>query len=99
MPGDFDGDQDVDLDDVGLFEAQFGSQSHGPVPGPPYTADFDEDDDVDLDDFLVMRDNLGTVAGAPGAATATPEPSSAVLLMLGLGAVVRRKKYDRGQQA
>ena len=91
VDGDLDGDGDVDLDDVGLFEAQFGSQSHGPAPGPPYTADFDEDDDVDLDDFLVMRDNYEPGVFAPDGAS-TPEPATMSLLALGGLMVLRRRR-------
>ena len=92
VPGDLSGDGDVDTEDVGLFELQFGSQPHGPAPGPPYTADFDEDDDVDLHDFLVMRDNLGAGPAAPAAAA--PEPATMTLLALGGMLVLRRRRKD-----
>ena len=93
VPGDLSGDGDVDTEDVGLFELQFGSQPHGPVPGPPYTADFDEDDDVDLHDFLVMRDYLGTGVGAAPAVAATPEPATMTVLALGGLMVLRRRRH------
>ena len=96
VPGDLDGDGDVDLADLGLFELQFGSQSHGPAPGPPYSADFDEDQDVDLDDFVVMRDNLGAGVTAPQpAGAATPEPATLILMAAGLPVLVRRSRRRR----
>ena len=91
VPGDLDGDDgDVDLDDVAVFENQFGSQPH--APGPPYTADFDEDDDVDLDDFLVMRNNFGTGVSAPEGGATIPEPATMTVLALGGLMVLRRRR-------
>ena len=88
VPGDLSGDGDVDIEDVGLFEAQFGSQAPG-----TYTADFDEDGDVDLDDFKIMRDYWGAVAAAPAGA-ATPEPATMTLLAIG-GLMVFRGRRRR----
>ena len=86
VPGDLSGDGDVDIEDVGLFEMQFGSQAPG-----AYTADFDEDQDVDLDDFKVMRDNLGAAGSAPQGGAATPEPATMTVLALGGMLVLRRR--------
>ena len=85
VPGDLDGDGDVDDIDLGLFEGQFGSQAPG-----TYTADFDGDEDVDLDDYLVMRNNIG--AGAAAAPGATPEPATMTVLAIGGLMVVRRRR-------
>ena len=50
----------------------------------------------DLIDFTMMRANFGAgVVTAPplgDPTAATPEPASAILLLLGLGAVIRRRK-------
>ena len=89
VPGDVDGDGDVDLNDVGFFEARFG-QSGLPLPPGTNSADLDADGDVDLHDLTILRDNYG--AGVGAAPAAAPEPGSAALLVLGLGAVIRRRK-------
>lgn len=52
IPGDFDGDEDVDLADFGFFQNCYAG---GGAPGTGCTAaDLDEDDDVDLDDTAMM---------------------------------------------
>ncbi|MFQ5414167.1 MAG: hypothetical protein ACE5E6_06880 [Phycisphaerae bacterium] len=55
-PGDFDGDGDVDLDDLAAFRACYTGPGGGPV-GPECTpGDFDGDGDIDLDDYLALRE-------------------------------------------
>ena len=54
IPGDLDGDGDVDLADFSIFCWAFGSKKGDPnyIPG----ADLDHDGDVDMDDFeLFMK--------------------------------------------
>lgn len=56
IPGDFDGDGDVDLFDFGSFVACISGPNHGTppptcAPGDFETADLDEDFDVDLHDL------------------------------------------------
>jgi hypothetical protein len=65
IPGDFDGDSDVDVDD--LFDAELGWQARF-------------GDDLTGDDFLVWQQNLGSglPAGDPPA-TPVPEPIAIVL--------------------
>ena len=91
VPGDVDDDGDVDLQDLGYFEAQFGMSGLPVPPVGPNSADIDEDGDVDLDDLKIMRDYWGWVSPEAPAA-ATPEPASAILLVMGLGAVIRRRR-------
>ena len=85
VPGDVDGDGDVDLADMSFFEAQFGDAA----PGED-SCDFDDDGDVDLDDLAVMRDNFGYVSPAPSAAT--PEPTTLIMLAAGLSVLSKRKR-------
>jgi hypothetical protein len=57
IPGDVDGDKDVDRDDFFAFLDAYGS-----VPGDPNwdpDCDFDWDGDVDRDDFFIFLDNYG----------------------------------------
>ena len=89
-PVDINGDGVVDELDYDNLVAQFG----GP-PDAAESADFNGDGLVDLYDFAIMRAYFGYgVAAASNAelVATTPEPSSAVLLLLGLGAVVRHRK-------
>jgi len=55
VPGDADGDGDVDLDDFVILKQTFGND-----PLVDNRADFDGDGDVDLDDFVVLKQNFGT---------------------------------------
>jgi len=88
-PGDTNRDYIVDGSDYDNLLAQFG--------GPPgvESADFTGDGLVDLGDFAILRGHFDSgAAAAPDGefAAMTPEPASAVLLLLGLGVFVHRKK-------
>jgi len=60
-PGDFDGDEDVDLDDHALFADCMAGPGEPPAPSLTSVSncltafDFNEDDDVDAADFLVLQ--------------------------------------------
>ncbi len=54
VPGDADGDGDVDLDDFVILKTTFGQH-----PLVDSRADFDGDGDVDLDDFVILKNNFG----------------------------------------
>ena len=58
LPGDFDGDGDVDLSDFATFALCFSNGATTPPPGcseSDFTAcDLDDDDDVDLTDFATF---------------------------------------------
>ncbi|MDP7288053.1 MAG: hypothetical protein QGH94_08675, partial [Phycisphaerae bacterium] len=89
LPGDANGDGDVNDADLALFEAQFGEAGAG------QTADFDGDGDVDLDDFVIIRENFGfTSAPQPAAPdfSATPEPAAMILLAAGFPVLFRRRR-------
>jgi hypothetical protein len=51
IPGDSDGDDDVDLVDFAAFQLCYTGSSAGPVDENCQTFDFDDDTDVDLTDF------------------------------------------------
>ncbi|MDP6546592.1 MAG: PEP-CTERM sorting domain-containing protein, partial [Phycisphaerae bacterium] len=89
-PGDANGDDRVNEVDLAILNDQWGLRA------PDQSCDFDGDGDVDIDDFNILKVNMGwdgTGGGAPQAtASETPEPCSAVLMLLGLGAVIRRRR-------
>ena len=60
LPGDFDGDGDVDLSDFVTFQLCFGGSNNPPAPTcpPGIDADLDGDGDVDLADFLIFQQNF-----------------------------------------
>ena len=59
LPGDFDGDGDVDLDDFGSFSACYNGSERPPAATcpPGVDADLDGDGDCDLDDFALFAAN------------------------------------------
>jgi len=60
LPGDFDGDGDVDLSDFTQFQLCFGGSNNPPAATcpPGVNADLDGDGDVDLADFLIFQQNF-----------------------------------------
>lgn len=79
IPGDTDGDRDVDFLDYLAVKAGFGK------PGGWAEGDFDGDGDVDFVNYLVAKANfgLGCPAGESAAgSSAIPEPASLSLLVL-----------------
>jgi hypothetical protein len=85
LPGDIDEDGDVDLTDMSLFVAHSGT-SAGSIWT---TGDFNGDAKTSLRDLALLQANFGTRAAilAPGespSAAAVPEPSSIVLVIIGM---------------
>jgi hypothetical protein len=79
VPGDFDGDGDVDSDDLTQWQGDFGLNPD---------SDADNDGDSDGMDFLAWQLNFSG-ASPLAAASAVPEPSAAVLLFVGLALFIR----------
>jgi beta-glucanase (GH16 family) len=66
-PADFNGDEEVDLDDYSVLADCLEGPGRDPAPAPPRDAiecltvfDFNEDEDVDLEDFGTFQSALGT---------------------------------------
>ena len=80
-PADFNGDMEVDGDDLADWKAAYGPNAGG---------DADGDDDSDGADFLIWQRE---VTGEPTmTAAAVPEPASVVLLFCALGMAVGLRK-------
>ena len=73
LPGDADGNGEVDLDDFAVLRNRFGSKTLDASAG----GDFDQNGVVDLRDFGVLKTNFGSAA-------AVPEPSGALLAAVAL---------------
>jgi hypothetical protein len=77
VPGDYNGDGQVDDGDFDLWKSTFGSTED-------LAADGNGDGIVDAADYTVWRDYLGTAsgfgAGAGGAPLSVPEPAGVILL-------------------
>jgi len=81
VPGDTDGDGDVDLDDLFAVRNNFGTTTGATLAD----GDTDGDADVDLDDLFTVRNNFGT-------GLIVPEPMTLSLLGLGAAAFIRRRR-------
>lgn len=84
IPGDFDGDLDVDGDDRAIWERHYG------VDGG---ADADNDNDTDGDDFVLWQRNHGLAPPTVVNATTVPEPSMVLLATVGaMWTAARRRR-------
>jgi len=82
IPGDTDGDGDVDLDDLFAVRNNFGTTSGATLAD----GDTDGNGDVDLDDLFTVRNNFGTGLAA------VPEPMTLWFVGLGALALLRRRR-------
>ncbi len=91
VPGDADGDGDVDFLDYLAWKAHAGADAGaGREDG-----DFDHDGDVDRDDFLILQGNFGWAPIGQGEfspADHAPEPPALWLLALAGPAALRRRR-------
>jgi hypothetical protein len=86
-PADFNEDTLVNGADLTTWRGAFDVNAN---------ADADGDGDSDGDDFLVWQRQVGATSIVPsgiGTAAAVPEPSSALLAMLGAASLFRRRLY------
>ncbi|QDT70676.1 Mannan endo-1,4-beta-mannosidase [Planctomycetes bacterium MalM25] len=77
LSGDFDGDGDVDPDDLAVWRDHYGLQTSTP-------ADANNDGRVDAADYTVWRDAYAQTS------VAVPEPSAWLLALIGLSRLTRR---------
>jgi len=88
LVGDTDVDWDVDAADYGALIGTFGG-------GPDRWTDFNEDGVTDIADFAILRAQFGEGVSPSGSLgdvpIAIPEPASVGFLLVGLGAVIRRR--------
>jgi hypothetical protein len=84
-PADFNEDGDVDDADLAFWQLGYGTQT-GADKGD---GDADDDGDVDARDFLIWQRNYAP--GTLSASTAVPEPTTGVLLVITMAALVGRR--------
>jgi fibronectin-binding autotransporter adhesin len=85
LPGDTNGDKIVDAADFINLKKNFGTTSGAGVG----QGDFNTSGTVNWADLSILMDKMGTTGGAPATA---PEPCSAMLLILGAAALLRRRR-------
>ncbi len=87
LRGDADGDGEVQFSDFVILSENFAN------PGVYTDGDFDKDGEVQFSDFVILSENFGQSGGAMAAAV--PEPSTALLLAIGLAglAFCRRRSH------
>jgi hypothetical protein len=89
LPGDVDGDRDVDLDDYAIIKANLGLQVSSANFGDVAKADGTQGSDgrVTIADYRIWKDHYPTLpsgAGSGGLAVGVPEPTSCLLVAIGL---------------
>jgi len=84
-PGDTNGDNVVDAADFITLKKNFGKSTGAGVTA----GDFDKTGTVDWADLGILMNNMGTGGGTHATA---PEPCSAILLMFGAAAMLRKRR-------
>ena len=83
LPGDANGDNKVDINDLTIVLAHYGQSGAGVGW---YTGDFNNDDKVDINDLTIVLANYGQSIGSSATGmAAVPEPST--LVLIGVGAI------------
>ena len=83
LPGDFDGNGNVDADDLAQWQGDLGNSAN---------SDADQDDDSDGADFLIWQRNYNLVS-AQGAINSVPEPTSTMLIAMCLVSCLARRRW------
>jgi hypothetical protein len=95
IPGDANGDGQVDINDLTIVLANFGQTgcawSQGCMDGDPTGT-------VDVNDLTIVLNNFGDTFGAPRLA-ATPEPCALVLLLAAIACLLARRPHLLGGAA
>ncbi|MEM6334117.1 MAG: dockerin type I domain-containing protein [Planctomycetota bacterium] len=90
VPGDANGDGQVDTSDLAILAANFGGMG---VIGGISIGDFNEDGNIDTSDLAILAANFGFGTGPVVANAAIPEPASLALVAAGMGlAGLRRRR-------
>jgi len=85
LPGDADGNGVVNAADYIILKRNMGQ----PATAGPADGDFNKSGTVDYDDLQLLIGNYDAVSGG---SPAIPEPGSAILLMFGAAALLRRRR-------
>ena len=96
LPGDTDGDKDVDITDFNILAVHFDPSGANAATNDWTTADFESDGDVDITDFNALATNFAP-AGY-GGTNAIPEPSAMLMLVFGLICAIAPLRRFRGRQ-
>ena len=88
LAGDLDGNGDVGFPDFLVLSANFGQAVGSYVDG-----DIDLSGTVEFPDFLTLSANFGKTASATAAAV--PEPSSLMMVLLGVVGLMLRRRVGR----
>ncbi|MBT3201827.1 MAG: hypothetical protein HN350_18145 [Phycisphaerales bacterium] len=94
LPGDANGDEIVNEEDLGMLLAQFGS-AYNVFRPIDESADFNGDGYVDIADFVLLREHWDSPTGAPDVSVlqATPEPATIFVMMAaGLPVLLKRRR-------
>ena len=91
LPGDCDGDGDVDFLDYITLKRNFGREGEFDL----CDGDFDGNDQVNEYDFLMLKDYFGLSLEQSGPAAHAPEPTALCLLAVGGLALLRRRRNRR----
>lgn len=88
LPGDTNGDGEVQFDDFVAFSSAFATE------GDWTMGDFNGNGVVDFPDFLELSANFGTVAASAGnlSTAAVPEPTASVLMLFGAAVLLPRRR-------
>ena len=84
VPGDTDGDLDVDAADYIALKRNMGETSGVDVTD----GDFEPDGDVDWDGLQTLLDNYGETSGSE----MIPEPATMIMLAAGLPLLLKRRR-------